>query len=247
MGPLLIYLGVSCILYCPCVYASSLARLSSSDRNGSRTYVDVELLVVHSSDGLLGASEIAGARILLMADSYLQRGNLNLSCLCAMAQAACFAYNATPISTSFTYCSTAELWYLQRLELSSLVGVPGTLVRFQTESEHQAEDYGLYCLPGIQHQHFVYGVHSQSLCEATSVDLAISAHTSDLLRSQVGPSMFHYPSCPPGASSSLGEVVWVRGQLGLVVHAWHRDRVKASRLITALELELRPDSDLKML
>jgi hypothetical protein len=93
----------------------------------------------------------------------------------------------------------------------------------------------------------VYGVHSQSLCEAALVDLAISAHISDLLRSQVGPSMFHYPSCPPGASSSLGVVVWVRGQLGLVAQEWHRARVKASRLITALELELRPNSDRKML
>ena len=141
----------------------------------------------------------------------------------------------------------AELWYLQRPELSGLVGVPGTLVRFQTDSEHQAEDYGLYCLPGIKHQHFVYGVHSQSLCEATSVALAISAHTSDLLRSQVGLSMFHYPSCPPGASSSLGVVVWVRGQLGLVDQEWHRARVQSSRLVTALELELRPGSDRKML
>ena len=42
-------------------------------------------------------------------------------------------------------------------------------------------------------------------------------------------------------------VVWVRGQLGLVDPEWHRARVQASRLITALELELRPDSDLKVL
>ena len=59
--------------------------------------------------------------------------------------------------------------------------------------------------------------------------------------------MFHYPSCPPGASSSLGEVVWVRGQLGLVDQEWHRARVQSSRLVTALELELRPGSDRKML
>jgi hypothetical protein len=137
------------VVFCtaPAFVPPPRTRLSSSDRNGSRTYEDVELLVVPSSDGLLGASEIAGARILLMADSYLQRGNLDPSCLSAMAQAACFAYNATPNPISFTHCSTAKLWYLQRPELSSLVGVPGTLVRFQTDSEHQAEDYGLYCLP----------------------------------------------------------------------------------------------------
>ena len=203
---------------------------------------DIPIRVEPSEQGLVSLSEWVAARLLLVADYYCQRADLNVGLLCAMMHAACYAYNAAPTLDSFAHLSAAELWYEERTRMSTFPLVPGTLTLFKTNPPSTEDDYGIYCLPGNRGQHLVFGLYSRTMLTAVGVQGGVSPLTGRALRSAQAPGVFRYPPLPKSVSSSLGTPVLMNGRLGLVPPGWLRDRRQSSRLVRVLELELDPDA-----